>query len=524
MRLRLRTRASVETPKGARRPKAAVVGGGWAGFGAAWNLSKAGWDVTLVDASPSPGGVAGKGKAGKIELGIKGCWYHYRNIEKLLAEIGVDIEDAYGDFAETGFYSERGLEVVSPVFSKCKPRLPAPLGPLAYTSDRFTDLPLVDRLTAFPLSQALLEFDLDEDTYAAYDKVSFEDLCTKANVSSRLYQTFLKPILLALLFVPPSQLSAAAALSVLNNYVLAHQPDFDVRWPRRPPSEIFLQWKDKLEQKYGTTFISSSPVRKILHNGRAVTGVEIVGERTIEAEAVVLATGAFALPKIIKASEGLENCLGLKRVSELSCSAVTAVRFAIDGAPRPLKYASNVFSGPRENTAGTFYDIGALRGEESGRVFEVDTYNANALMDFDDRELEAAAKEVLSLEDPEFCRLDTLEVEAVKVRNAAFRWIPGSHGATPAMKPAGAPRGLYIAGDLVKNGPGEFEAHLGARGLSQEKSLVTGLQAGVLASEDFGVVNSVPKPEAVEPDEPHIQALKDSLRRVRSLGLRQLLV
>ena len=80
-----------------------------------------------------------------------------------------------------------------------------------------------------------------------------------------------------------------------------------------------------------------------------------------------------------------------------------------------------------------------------------------------------------------------------------------------------------MAGDLVKNGPGEFDAHLGARGLSQEKSLVTGLQAAVLASEDFNG-GRIARPQAVEPDEPHILALKDAARTARSLGLGQLLV
>ena len=61
------------------------------------------------------------------------------------------VRDAYNAFSETAFYSARGLEVVAPVF-RDRPRLPAPLGPLVYTLDRFTGLPLGDRLTAFPLT------------------------------------------------------------------------------------------------------------------------------------------------------------------------------------------------------------------------------------------------------------------------------------------------------------------------------------------------------------------------------------
>jgi uncharacterized protein with NAD-binding domain and iron-sulfur cluster len=506
-----------------------VVGGGWAGFGAASNLSKAGWKVSVLDASPAPGGVAGGKAGGEIELGIKGCWYHYKNIEKVLEEIGLPVHQAYGDFAETAFYSERGLEVVSPVFSKCSPRLPAPLGPLAYTSDRFTDLPIGDRLTALPLLQALLEFDLDEETYEAYDSISFEELCRKAKISQRLYDQFLKPILLALLFVPPRELSAAAGLSVLSNYVLQHQSDFDVRWPKIPPSKIFLRWRKSLEERYGTAFRNSTPVKRVLHDEKSVLGVETGTGEKIEAQVVILATGAFALPKIVAASN-LDRCKGLSRCQELSkCSAVTAVRFAIDGNI-PLKYSSNVFSEEKRNIAGTFYDIGALRGEAAGHIFEVDTYNAAGLLGLDDLELEAAAKNVLSLQDPKFksVKVDRNTLQVVKAKNAAFRWTPGSHGATPAITPAGAPRGLLIAGDLVKNGPNEFDAHLGARGLSQEKALVTGLQAAILANQDFDNdddfdVSSLKRSIPVEPDEAHIQGLKESLRFARSSGLVPLL-
>lgn len=56
---------------------AVVVGGGWAGFGAAHALAKLGFVVTLLDASPSPGGLStgfrtSQGRS--VEAGIKGFW------------------------------------------------------------------------------------------------------------------------------------------------------------------------------------------------------------------------------------------------------------------------------------------------------------------------------------------------------------------------------------------------------------------------------------------------------------------
>ena len=82
----------------------------------------------------------------------------------------------------------------------------------------------------------------------------------------------------------------------------------------------------------------------------------------------------------------------------------------------------------------------------------------------------------------------------------------------------------------MRNGPGDFDAHLGARGLSQEKSLVTGLSVGVAATKEYmaggggGHLKLTDAPLAVEPDETHILAAKSALRAARSAGLVDLLV
>ena len=144
-------RAAEPRPPAARPGHAVVVGGGGGGFGAAWGLQAGGWGrVTVVDAAPRPGGVAGEAGGPGFELGVKGMWRHYRNIARLLDELELPVAECYGPFAETAFWSSRGLEVVSPVLGDL-PRLPAPLGPLVHTADRFTDLPLLDRFSAFPL-------------------------------------------------------------------------------------------------------------------------------------------------------------------------------------------------------------------------------------------------------------------------------------------------------------------------------------------------------------------------------------
>ena len=239
-------------------PTAVVVGGGWAGFGAAWQLIKHGFDVTLLDASPNPGGLSSgwrttSGRA--VEAGCKGFWRHYKNIHALCDELGVD---PFTPYTSSAFYSPAGKEVSAPILGDL-PRLPTPLGTLLYTSPYFTNLSVEDRLSAAPLAVDLLRYDATPESYARYDAMSARDLFLRGGdraggsgewpllppplnawlpglgnggASPALYESFLAPILCALMFAPPEELSAAAALDVL--YGRARDPS------RRgiPPSDL----------------------------------------------------------------------------------------------------------------------------------------------------------------------------------------------------------------------------------------------------------------------------------------------
>lgn len=63
------------------------------GFGAAKHLAAQGLDVTLLDASPNPGGLSAgwRTKQGRaVEAGVKGFWFQYANIFSLVAELGIE--------------------------------------------------------------------------------------------------------------------------------------------------------------------------------------------------------------------------------------------------------------------------------------------------------------------------------------------------------------------------------------------------------------------------------------------------
>ncbi|CAM9743595.1 unnamed protein product, partial [Choristocarpus tenellus] len=175
-----------KTPTTAKK-KAVVVGGGWAGFGAAKALTESGiYDVTLLDANPNLGGLSAGwrtpgGRA--VEAGIKGFWWSYPNIYNLVQnELGLD--NVFTDWTGSSFYSPEGLQVEAPVLHRLPP-FPAPLGMFRHTFNLFTSLPVADRLSMMPLLYAVIDHTRDERTYAAYDSMTARELFRRGGVSKR---------------------------------------------------------------------------------------------------------------------------------------------------------------------------------------------------------------------------------------------------------------------------------------------------------------------------------------------------
>lgn len=149
-----------------------------------------------------------------FSAGQHGFWRNYHNIFRLLEQ---DIEDfdrekALTAYAKQGQYSPRGLEAVWPVYQEQAVQLPTGLAQAVYT--QFLNLPLADKVSAFPLVLAFSEFDDSESSWRKYDAVSFRDLCMRLGVSRRCYQEAFEPMILTGLFAPGAECSAAAALGM----------------------------------------------------------------------------------------------------------------------------------------------------------------------------------------------------------------------------------------------------------------------------------------------------------------------
>ena len=251
-----------------KKPRVVVVGAGWGGWAAAKALSENGCEVFVLDRSPDPAGLAPyKTPTGKpFEPGTRGFWKDYPNIEDMMSSLGCPVESVLTEFTTSSFYSPDGLEATAPVFSSSSlPQLPSPLGQVFATFSNFKRLPVQDRITMAGILYAMLDFNRDEKTFAAYDRMTAHELFIRAGVSRRLVEDFIKPTLLVGLFKPPEELSAAVAMELLYFYAIAHQTSFDVRWVKRGTvQESFIRpLASSLIERHALTVLPASTVQQV---------------------------------------------------------------------------------------------------------------------------------------------------------------------------------------------------------------------------------------------------------------------
>ncbi len=487
-----------------KKPRVVVVGAGWAGLGAADYLAAQGYDVCLLEAGATLGGlVTGwRTAAGRsAEAGIHGFWYPYRNIFALVESLGLA---PFTPWTRSAQYSPAGLEVESPIFQEL-PRLPTPLGTFLYT--RFTRLPLIDRASALPLLYALVDFDNSDAAWRRYDAVTARELFKRSGVSARLYSDAFEPMLLVGLFAPGEQCSAAATLGMLYYFILAHQPDFDVVWCRGTVADqIFKPWAARIERSGGQIFSNRRVSDLMTDESGRVTGV-VAGDETFEADAVIFAVGVGGMQKIVSASSVLQARSEFRNVMNLGGVDVLATRLWFDRkvtVPRP----SNACFGFDATTGWTFFDLNALHDEykdELGSVIEVDFYHANQLLPLDNEQILAQVQGYLSTCVPGFRDAKIVDSSVIRLPRAVTHFSPGSYqfmlGARTSFD------NVFMSGDWIVTRHGSW---------SQEKAFVTGLEAANRVIERFKLgqkASIVP----VEADEPHIQVAREVNLAARSL-------
>jgi uncharacterized protein with NAD-binding domain and iron-sulfur cluster len=470
-----------------------VIGGGWAGWGAAKALGEAGVRVTLLDGIADPTGstplTTASGKP--FEAGTRGFWKDYPNINALTAEL--DLGSIFTDFTTSAFWSPDGLEATAPVFGDAT-KWPSPLGQVAATFTNFRRLPIADRLSITGLLYAMLDLNRSDAVYRSYDNIDALTLFRSVGISERMINDFLAPTMLVGLFKPPEELSAAVTMELLYYYSFAHQDSFDVRWIRAssiaealiaPLARRLISSHD-LQVRGGTLAARLNLTR----DGKEVASVETrsVGSGELGliegVDAVVLAVGAKGLRALI---ESFPACAAatpeLLDAGSLGAIDVVSVRLWLDTYVEVTDPA-NVFSRfeALQGAGGTFFMLDQLQKEEEealwggeqprGSVIASDFYNASAISALSDQEIvELLMRELLPVANPVFCTTTVLDSEVRRYPGSVSLFAPGSFSKRPPLETA--LRSIVCAGDWVRMGSREH----GAKGLCQERAYVCGLEA-----------------------------------------------
>lgn len=488
-----------------RSPRVVVVGAGWAGLAATDHLARQGYEVILLEAGPHPGGLVSGWRTPegrRVEAGIHGFWYPYRNIFALLDRLGLDPLTPWTRSAQ---YSPAGLEVTSPIFQD-QPRLPMPLGTFLYPD--FKRLPLWDRLSALPLLNAVIDFDNSDRAWQRYDRITARELFREHGVSARLYRDAFEPMLLVGLFAPGEQCSAAAALGMLYYFILAHQPDFDVKWCRGTVADrIFRPWIEQIEA-LGAQVLTHHRVEDLRLDESGQIEAVVCGDEVIETDAVILSVGIAGLQKIVRGSATLQARQEFRDVMNLGAIDVLATRLWFDRKVQ-IPLPSNACFGFHPTTGWTFFDLNALQDEyreAPGSVIEADYYHANQLLPLSDAEIVASVKRDLAVCVPGFREAEVIDSSVIRLPRAVSHFAPGSY--RYLMRPQTCFPNLVMSGDWIVNRHGSW---------SQEKAYVTGLEAANSVIQQF----SMGKPAEIlpiEPDESHVTLARSIHQGLRELG------
>ena len=500
-----------------------VVGGGWAGWGAAKALCEAGVRVTLLDGMADPSGATPQTTAsGKpFEAGTRGFWRDYPNINALTRELG--LRDVFTAFTTSAFWSPQGLEATAPVFGEGV-QLPSPLGQAFATFENFKRLPVVDRLSIAGLLLAMLDLNRSEATYLRYDAIDALTLFRQLKISERMINEFLRPILLVGLFKPPEELSAAVTMELLYYYALAHQDSFDVRWIKSKSiaEQLFAPLSARLIRDHNLTVLGGTIATRLnLEPGSGmIASLETSdvasgrAERINDVDAVVLAVGAKGLRALMAHSPDCAAAAPeLVVAGSLDSIDVVSVRLWLDRTVA-VHDPANVFSRfeALRGSGATFFMLDQLQdssldalwgGEEpQGSVIASDFYNASAIAGLSDQAIvDTLMHDLLPVANSVFRDAQVLDSEVRRYPASVSLFSPGSATKRPPLETS--LDAVVCAGDWVRMGEREF----GAKGLCQERAFVCGLEAanalmrrGVITP----ALNRQHRVLPIRPDEPQV--------------------
>jgi squalene-associated FAD-dependent desaturase len=393
--------------------KAVVVGGGLAGISAAFELSDAGVDVTLLEARPRLGGATFSVERDGLWLDngqhvFLRCFTEYL---RLLRRLGVSDQVVLQDRLD--------IAVVSPDGRRSHLRrngLPAPLH-LGRAIARYPFLSPAERLRVLPAARALAKIDLDDP---ALDERTFADWLREHGQSPAAIEALWNLITLPAVNLPATEASLALAGMVFKIGLLDDASAGDMGYAAVPLQRLHGDAAERALAEAGVEIRTKSRVRAL---------------DELETDAVVLA---------VPHDEAASLVPELEPVRGLGFSPILNVHVVYD-----RRVTSDPFVAGIGTPAQFVFDRTDSSGLERGQYLAVSVSGASAYGERTQEEVRAEFLPALAELFPAARDACVERFFVTREPEATFRGAPG----TQALRPAATTvEGVFLAGAWTATG------------------------------------------------------------------------
>ncbi|AMP09710.1 pyridine nucleotide-disulfide oxidoreductase family protein [Collimonas arenae] len=257
----------------------AVIGAGWAGCTAAVELTAAGHQVTLFEASRQLGGRARRVDINELTLdnGQHILLGAYKDSLGMMRKVGIDLAAAMLRLPLQMCYPSEsgGMTFVAP-------RLPAPLH-LLVALWRAQGLDREDKLALARFSSAARWMG-----WQLHDDCSVSTLLERFDQTDRLIQLMWRPLCIAALNTRPEQASAQVFLAVLRDSLGAKRSASDMLLPRIDLSSLYPQQAAAFVEERGGNLETGCSIRQLRRHGEQWQLDS--NDTSLDFDAVVIAT------------------------------------------------------------------------------------------------------------------------------------------------------------------------------------------------------------------------------------------
>lgn len=413
----------------------AVVGGGLAGIAAALRCADAGYQVTLLEARPTLGGLTHSFRRGELNVDngqhvfLRCCTAYQALLRRLDVIDRVTVQRRLAIPVHSPHLSE-------PAWLR-RNGLPAPLH-LGDSVLRYRPLGLGDRLRFAGAALALRGVDPDDP---ASDAKSFGQWLAAHGQSARAVATLWDLVGVATLNAPAESASLGLAATVFQLGLLTDAAAADIGWSRVPLRQLHGEPARRCLDAAGVRVLLGSKVTGL--HSRAGGWVVEPGERAeVVVEQVVLAVPPLVAERLLPAGS-VELAAGWAR--RLGSSPIVNVHVVFD-----RRVLDEPFVAAIDSPVQWVFDRSEQSGLGAGQYVAVSLSAADEWIDLPARELRERILPALIELLPAARHAEVLDVFVTRERNATFRPAPGC----AALRPAQATRaaGLFLAGAWTDTG------------------------------------------------------------------------